>query len=400
MPKIEKNISTGSIAGVVVFSAAKKCFLVYFVVVCSTIFCLLNPNNLRANPPDWIPEAGLQYAMQVVCKVELQEGGFSQDPQDILGAFVGAECRGIASPLDGLEGFYFLSVASNQSQGEIVSFKVYLAAQDQVFNLNETLVFEHLGEIGDITLPFIFTIDDTPPLYHIIEASASVGGTISPEGNVLVEHGFDQAFIFTPETGYSIANVMVDGNNLGDIISYTFEEVDQDHVIHVSFQEISLIIEAKSGDNGSIFPSGTIEVLYGESQLFEFLPDVGFQIEDVVVDNSSQGPITYFLFDSVTENHSINVSFTTLTGFSKIANQIPLKLYPNPAGDKIFLQLSKQLLLDDNNTKYKVSDALGQLVVTGKINEPITIIDLTGLKAGAYILELDTYKQSQLILKK
>lgn len=398
--KIDNNSLAGSLAGDVEIYAPPKKFIKNYFVVLVFIFCSLVFTTSSANPPDWIPEVGLQYSMQIVCKVELEEGVFSQDPSDILGAFVGTECRGLASPLPDLEGFYFLSVGSNLSQGETVSFKVYLEEQDQVFNTNETLIFEHLGEIGDLSNPFIFSLDNAPPLYFTIEASSSEGGSISPEGDILVEYGFDQEFTFLPLPGYVIANVMVDGINLGDIPSYIFEEVAQDHSIHVDFQEINLIIEARAGDNGSIFPSGMINVPYGESKVFEISPDIGFQIEDVIVDNLSQGPVTHFVFDNVTENHSITASFTVVTVMPEANVLNHLKVYPNPAEDRIALQLAADFFQDVYNSRFWVLDLFGQTVSSGEIFCPMISIDMSHLKSGTYILRFESIEQSQLILKK
>ena len=71
-----------------------------------------------------------------------------------------------------------------------------------------------------------------------ITASAGAGGAISPSGDVAVTAGQDQTFTLTPETGYRIADVVVDGVSVGAVATYTFEEVAVYHAIRAAFEVI------------------------------------------------------------------------------------------------------------------------------------------------------------------
>lgn len=70
---------------------------------------------------------------------------------------------------------------------------------------------------------------------YTITATAGNGGTISPSGAVTVNAGADQTFAITPNSGYSIADVKVDGTSVGDVNSYTFEDVAANHTINATF---------------------------------------------------------------------------------------------------------------------------------------------------------------------
>ncbi|MEJ2663968.1 MAG: hypothetical protein P8107_07980, partial [Spirochaetia bacterium] len=74
----------------------------------------------------------------------------------------------------------------------------------------------------------------TPTKYTIV-ATAGTGGTISPYGSINVEEGSSQTFTVTPNSGYNIASVLVDGVNNGAISSYTFSNVIANHTISASF---------------------------------------------------------------------------------------------------------------------------------------------------------------------
>ena len=73
--------------------------------------------------------------------------------------------------------------------------------------------------------------------YYTIKATAGVGGSISPSGNVSVREGRDRTFTITPDKGYAISNVKIDGKSIGAVKSYTFENVRRTHTIEVIFMK-------------------------------------------------------------------------------------------------------------------------------------------------------------------
>ena len=69
--------------------------------------------------------------------------------------------------------------------------------------------------------------------YHTIRAISGLNGSISPSGWTSVRHGWDQTFTITPDKGYAVAKVLVDGKSVGSVKSYTFKNVAKDHTIEV-----------------------------------------------------------------------------------------------------------------------------------------------------------------------
>ena len=69
-----------------------------------------------------------------------------------------------------------------------------------------------------------------------ITASAGTGGSISPNGSVFVAEGSDKVFTITPNSGYHIADVQVDGISVGAVSTYTFTDVVANHTISATFQ--------------------------------------------------------------------------------------------------------------------------------------------------------------------
>ena len=83
--------------------------------------------------------------------------------------------------------------------------------------------------------------------YYTIKAAAGTGGSISPSGNVSVREGADQTFTITPDKGYAVANVKIDGKSIGAVKAYTFENVRRNHTIEVSFARANEFIDLPAG---------------------------------------------------------------------------------------------------------------------------------------------------------
>ncbi len=74
-------------------------------------------------------------------------------------------------------------------------------------------------------------------IYYTITAKAGAGGTIDPEGGQRIARGSSTTFSFTPDEGYKISDVLVDGESIGAVDSYTFESVMGNHTVEALFEK-------------------------------------------------------------------------------------------------------------------------------------------------------------------
>jgi len=146
-----------------------------------------------------------------------------------------------------------------------------------------------------------------------ISASAGSGGTITPSGNVTAPAGASQTFTFTPQTGYAIASVTVDGSSVPVAASYSFTAVSANHTIEVAFAVKTYAITATAGAGGTISPSGSVAVAHGTSKAFTITPQNGYKIAAVTVDGANAGTASTYTFTAVTAAHSINVTFAVIS---------------------------------------------------------------------------------------
>jgi streptogramin lyase len=142
-----------------------------------------------------------------------------------------------------------------------------------------------------------------------ITATASSGGNISPSSAVTVNCGESRTFSILPSECYYVADVKVDGESVGAVLTYTFDNVTSDHTIEALFAINQYTITTTAGSNGIIIPTGSLTINYGADQSFIITPDTGYHVLDVKVDGASVGPVTSYIFSNIISNHTIEVTF-------------------------------------------------------------------------------------------
>ena len=101
------------------------------------------------------------YNMQIIGNIVLQDGQRSFDGEDIVYAYVGNECRGMAKPVANLGGRLFLSIGSDIKSGEQVLFKVFVSKENRLYDVKNRIVFISEMETGTIKTPYLFETANT-----------------------------------------------------------------------------------------------------------------------------------------------------------------------------------------------------------------------------------------------
>ncbi len=293
----------------------------------------------------------------------------------------------------------------------------------------------------------------------IITATAGANGTISPTGAISVVNGTNKIFTITPNTGYQIDAVLVNGNSVGAVSTYTFTNVITNQIIAASFKAIvvggnclltrfgvpratalpdtntsyskvytlgqgapnlsnvtNAVINWSLSNNGlwqlsfntnNGVPSWWLDIKGNVQNFAQPLPVITFATTGIVNLDGNKYYVNLdsnnLVFVEVTGKHAVyfSNSSTAPTGCvsSRLVNNInheeDIKIYPNPAYDFVRVTIT----VEAKNKQIIMYDLLGKIVLQKTIgtNAEETTIDMSKLPSGLYKL---IYKYDQNVANK
>ncbi len=190
-----------------------------------------------------------------------------------------------------------------------------------------------------------------------VSATSNSGGSITPPGITSVIYGTDQTYLITPDIGFRIADVIVNGQSVGSLDSYTFSNVKAVHSISVNFTIITYTVNIESNTGGLVNPAADTVVNYGTDLSCIFTPDYGFKVSDVKVDGVSQGRIPSYSLNHITDNHSVLVTFAPLLTYT-ITAEAGTGGTITPSGDLTLFEGSGQTYSIVPNSGYRIDKVL------------------------------------------
>ena len=234
------------------------------------------------------------------------------------------------------------SYAQGSSQAEtitpnggylIASITVDGGAVTVTSSSGQTVNFNNIQAVHSITATFA-------QITYQITVTQSVNGVISP-GTASYAQGSSQAETITPNGGYLIASITVDGgavtvtSSSGQTVN--FNNIQAVHSITATFAQITYQITVTQSVNGVISP-GTASYAQGSSQAETITPNGGYLIASITVDGgavtvtSSSGQTVNF--NNIQAVHSITATFAQITYpvvFATVGGGTT-----NPAGSQMF----------------------------------------------------------------
>lgn len=145
--------------------------------------------------------------------------------------------------------------------------------------------------------------------YYDVNAEVIGGGTATPSGNTSITSYDTLTYTFTPNEGYRVKDVKVNGVSVGAIPSYTFTDVCEQQTLCVEFEKITYAVQVICGEGGGV--SGAAEsVEHGESITLSLLADEGWALASVYVNGKLVNVANaQLLLESVKEDVHVVVVF-------------------------------------------------------------------------------------------
>ena len=122
--------------------------------------------KVTGNVPDWaVNPKDFENSMSVIGRVEIK-GTPMDDEDDLVAAFIGEECRGVAHPVykeryDG--SFITMDIYGNNETGQEVTFRAYDASTGTLYPVvtpDRSITFAPLSLIGKYDAPVVLTVED------------------------------------------------------------------------------------------------------------------------------------------------------------------------------------------------------------------------------------------------
>ena len=239
-------------------------------------------------------------------------------------------------------------------------------------------------------------------IVYTIAASAENGGTITPAGDVEVNCGADAVFTITPDEGYDIADVIVDGQSaindiasysvIGASASYTFNSVTENgHSIVATFRQIA-VEECNTVTNleVSVEPYGNLISWTAAENAVSyniFRNDEETALANIsttsYVDMNGQSGDTYYIvtvcqYGESDPSESVQAIQTGIDG-----SNISVEIYPNPASDKFMIEC-------EGMTTIEIFNVVGQSMGMIDVNSNAISVESSTWTSGVYNVRITT----------
>jgi alpha-tubulin suppressor-like RCC1 family protein len=228
---------------------------------------------------------------------------------------------------------------------------------------------------------------------HTVTASVNPkspagSGIISPAGTLAVVDGASQAFTISPNAGYYLVNVTVDGVSQGAAKAVTLPAVKANQAVVASFAGNTYTVTMMTAVHGTI--AGPATVSHGSTAVYSIAPATGYHITDVWVDGVSRGAVTTVTLSPVTGNSSIAASFAlntyTVTATADARGSL------SPAGNVAVTHGADQAFTFTPNKGFNVVN----VIVDGVPQGAIPSFTLTNVTNGNHTIKLVTIPDGDL----
>ena len=192
------------------------------------------------------------------------------------------------------DGYMVSSVLVNYSEVELSDGKLVLSDIDG--NKVVSVTFEEIEYTETVTV------------------SVGDNGTVSPSGSVVVERGEDLELTITPDDGYRIASVILDGTDVTSEVKdsvFILSNVVSGHSVRVEFEVITYTVTVTTGENGSADPTTSV-VEYGKSLKIVFIPEPGYRTSYLTINGGDRivpDDRTNYVIDDIIEDKAVEVFF-------------------------------------------------------------------------------------------
>ena len=266
----------------------KKLFYLFFLFVTS----------LFAQVPSWtVDETLFEFSMTFVVKINIG-GERLTSSSDLVGAFVGGQCRGVANPtyIASSDAYFVYLTVFGNTTGETVTFKVYRADTNEEISISRTIDFESNQHIGSRFQSFSIA---EPPLRN--DAELTSFGFVGQVADSLSISDDSINFYFIEDID---ATQLTPNFEISDGASAFVRQVEQTSGVGVRDFSSPVVYQIMSEDE-SVLKEMTISV-FEEFDNPDSSPDDPSDPSDSSGDNTQNTPQVSFNISQSNENSQVS----------------------------------------------------------------------------------------------
>jgi len=191
--------------------------------------------SVLAGPPDWtVNPADYDMSANMIAVLNLNNQ-IDENPNNKIAAFVNDTCRAVASPSNILNSWMYFATIYSNTVNETIGFKVYLAGQDTILDIIETVTFQPDGLYGSVGSPYqlraYLNYDFPPVVSGIPDQSIEAGESFRPiDLDTYLELSDEDAVVWS-YSGNQDLSVSIDGDNIATITLPSTDWTGTDQII-------------------------------------------------------------------------------------------------------------------------------------------------------------------------
>lgn len=264
-----------------------------------TLLLFIISSTVFGQSPDWsVNENKFQYTMSFEGFINV-DGKNLTSINDKVAAFVNGECRGVASPIyvsSEKKYVVYLTVFAN-TDNEVVSFKIYDAANNAIKNVEKTKIFENNKHYGDLFQSYSFAspalrnaTEITDFSFKDLKTAKTINGS---EITLYVAKGtnvsaLNALFELSPGAGLFIGTTAkISGSNSIDFTNpVQFQVLSEDQSVVKQWTVTVKLGSAQFYKKDAVcYAGGVIKVLYDENNVPADLTKNGVKITSQNIQN-------------------------------------------------------------------------------------------------------------------
>ncbi|HPS71626.1 MAG TPA: fibronectin type III domain-containing protein, partial [Bacteroidales bacterium] len=237
---------------------------------------------------------------------------------------------------------------------------------------------------------------------YTITATAGANGTITPSGVATINYNTNSsAYIFTPNAGYEVADVTIDGFSLGAVSAFQFVNVTTNHTINVNFQlipceaPINTYVTNITQTNATLNWNNTGATSY--TVQYKNVADPNYTlISNIATPNTELTGLT--ANTTYIWQVKANCTATNSSDWSVERSFVTSPVGPDGITDQdlasvqVYSNISNIFIVNKENVsieKADIYDMYGKLIYTSQVTQNPTVITLDAA-TGIYVVRLST----------